>query len=536
MSYKVLIVDDEKWIHELLKHIVDWQSFGFEIAGYATNGPDALDFICEHNPDLVVSDIRIPEIDGIELVKLVRSKGIDVHFVLISGYQEFQYAQDALRYRVDDYLLKPIEEEEVAAILRKIAGELRNQENSKHEIQRMAVRLDDSIKQLRVKTFENLLYSESSVELDLSELNKNCEMFLITGHFQVLLLAVDIDSPPNDSKFDLFFSKIEKEIITSSHSGVNESVTLHMNDFMVIVINYAEAVHATAYSKSVFEMASRSVNAYNRTTVTLSAGIPVSDLGSISRSLSSAKSQMYSRAVYGGNRIIEGDRANHLFVPIDELLTPSLKACLANAFELLDSENCGQTLERIFQLIHNAFNVDPVIVFSLMKRVLEILASSIERLEDARNGSVLSSFSLEEEFLRCTTLTNLIKRFRTYILNVLSSLSEEQRLKSSKPIERAKSYIKNHFNKQLTLTEIAQYVFLSEQYLSELFSKGTGSTITDFIKDYRIQMAKVFMADSSFRICDIAEKVGYQDARHFSKVFKTLVGVTPKEYRQMGIQ
>ncbi len=535
MNYKVLIVDDEKWIYDLLLRIVDWERFGFQISGYASNGLDAFQFICTEKPDLVVSDIRIPEIDGIELVKRVRAEDLAVRFILISGYQEFEYAQDALKYNVDDYLLKPIEEEEIESILSKIANELRNEDSSRQEIQKMALRLDDSIKQLRLRTFEKLLYSDSPVRVDLEELNQNCEMKLKPGYFQVVLISLDLKTRMHDSISSLFYSKIEKmlrDYVTPA--AILEYAILPMNDFLVLITNHADVAEASNYYKLVFTKVSQLVNAYDRMTITLAAGDDVEAIQEIYQSFSSAKTRLYFRAVYGGNRIIEEGGVPHSHIQPDQILSSKNKAELLNAFQVLDEEKVKTILEEIFSAVAPIHDISPQVVKNVLTQVLKQLENSLEYVDTGADES-FHSFSLADKLLKCNGIKDLFDDFRGFVLSTMGDISERQKSKLSKPVERAKRYIKDFYHKPLSLSEIAKNVYLSEQYLSELFKRETGKTITDYIREYKIEMAKVFMNDTRYKITDIAEKVGYSDARHFSKIFKKLVGVTPKEYRRLGV-
>lgn len=535
MSYKVLIVDDEKWIYDLLLRIVDWESFGFQISGYASNGLDAFQFICTEKPDLVVSDIRIPEIDGIELVKRVRAENLAVRFILISGYQEFEYAQDALKYNVDDYLLKPIEEEEIESILIKIANELRNEDSSRQEIQKMALRLDDSIKQLRLRTFEKLLYSDSPVRVELEELNQYCEMKLKPGYFQVVLISLDIKTRMNDSISSLFYSKIEKmlrDYITPP--AVLEYAILPMNDFLVLITNHDDVAEASNYYKSVFTKVSQLVNAYDRMTITLAVGDDTEAIQEIYQSFSSAKARLYFRAVFGGNRIIEKRSVPHSRMRADNILTSKNKAELLNAFQVLDEEKVTSILEEIFNAVSSIHDISPQVVKNVLAQVLKQLENSLEYV-DAGANETFHSFTLEDKLLQCNGIKDLFGDLKSFVLSTMRDISERQKSKLSKPVERAKRYVKDFYYKPLSLSEIAKNVFLSEQYLSELFKRETGRTITDYIREYKIEMAKMFMNDTRYKITDIAEKVGYNDARHFSKIFKKLVGVTPKEYRRLGV-
>ncbi len=534
MSYKVLIVDDEKWIYDLLLRIVDWESFGFQISGYASNGLDAYQFICTEKPDLVISDIRIPEIDGIELVKRVRKLNLPVRFILISGYQEFEYAQDALKYNVDDYLLKPIEEDEIEAILKKISNELQNEDSSRQEIQKMVLKLDDSIKQLRLRTLENLLFNDPPVKINLEELNKNCEMNFQPGYFQVVLISLDVKMEMNDSISSLFYSKIEKMFRTDVIPSKLGYAILPMKDYLVIIINHADTVEALNYCKNAYGKVSQLVNAYDRMTITLSIGEAVVNIHEIYKSFSSAKKGLYFRAVHGGNRIMEGASVRFSPVQVDAILSSKSKAELTKAFQVFDMEKAEGCMDEIFSAIADTQEISPQLVHGVLTQIMKLLENSLDSL-NLDDIEEFNSFSLESAFLQCISMEELFERFLDFITSAVRNISERQKSKLSKPVERAKRYIKDFYYKPLSLAEIAQNVYLSEQYLSELFKRETGKTITDFIREYKIEMAKVFMSDIRYKITDIAEKVGYNDARHFSKIFKKLVGVTPKEYRRLGV-
>jgi len=535
LSFKVLIVEDEKWIHSLLQNIVDWSVFGFEIIGFASSGWEAYHFILEHEPDLVVSDVCMPGLSGIDLIKMLRAEGRNLRFVLISGHQEFSYAQEAVKYKVEDYLLKPIEAAQVAATLSRLSSELMNERDNESQIQGMRVKLDDSIKRLRIRTFDSLLrHSDYPNEIPESEIKAISERSIPGGIYQVLLLGVDIDSSANDSLPALFYSKIDKELDGLYDESECLLTTLQTDGFLAVLLNCLPEDQADL-CKRIFKQTSKLVGTYNQKTITLCVGRSTYTLNEIAESFISAKQLMQSRALHGGNRLVVENEVQYSHVNLNDLLPSYLRVSLATAFELFRANEAEELLQKLLGKVQDVEKLDPSVLFQVLDTIVKDLENRLATADTDIFQELGSPFPLEQQFLHSVGINTLFGNLTGFIIETLPRFAERQKSSLSQPIEKAKRYLKDNFNTQVSLAEIADYACLSQQYLSELFKKETGTTISDFLRDYRVSIAKTYIRDGRYRVTEIAGMVGYSDARYFSKTFKRTVGVTPKEFRRLGV-
>lgn len=540
MKYKVLIVDDETWTYELLKRIINWNDQGFEIVGYCKDGVTAYDFICANRPHIVISDIRMPEMDGIALIKKIRANKIPIRFILISGYQHFEYAKKALKYEVDDYLLKPIEEKELENTLNKISNALNKEQNESIKANDIQEKFNNSIGQLKVKTFESILFSINSEKQDINDINRICQMQLIPASFQISLLFIETENNSSTALASIINLKIKKlfnEIVSSKKC---EYVLWYKDGLFILFINYSQEINLDSLYQHYYNDVSKMVNNYNKATTTLAIGDIVDNIDDISNSYNTALKYLRSQIIYGKNRIYGNNRMlaeNKIIystISMNDILTISIKISLSNAFELLDFELAESIIKSIFDTIIDVCNIDPNVLYSTLEELLTTLWASFKKTGAEVNDFPIP-FSLDSEIIQDENLDLLFQNILTFIKRVLAYYSERQEKALSKPVEHAKIYIKKNYSKQISLGQIAQYVYLSPHYLSELFKKETGITISDFIRAYRIEIAKKLLCDSNYRIKDIAGLSGYFDARHFSKIFKKMVGITPKEYKQLNL-
>jgi two-component system response regulator YesN len=522
MSYRVLIVDDEPMIRCGLSACIDWDNEGFFLVGEAINGKVALDHYLTKNIDILITDIKMPLIDGLELTRQWQQYQSNIKVILISSYSDFEYAREAVQLGVvADYLLKPtMEPEDLLSILQKCKSALDEE---------------------ALKEQENSFYYKEAEKNKYNQLEMKMKRILNGGSVQAdelpewmrepLVLAVwEQDNPSNDSLESLLQMETAKEkLLTWFTKGVafvtgeNQLVTLFPNDSGKACIDIKK-YRQTLSSE------------YN---LCFTTGISPSfhHVNSIVDAYRWSSASLLQSFYEGRGKCFIGkiDSNNHLQKPslsTSETKWSDLRVRFSKEFALSNKENSQQILEEYFSLWKN----DKKPREEILTETRHLLTMMWSRKQKLKTEEMMKEILDKLEGLnRTETLEDLV----VYIRSEFSMIWDNQMFsvipedsKGAHVIQLALSYIQENFRKELSLKEVADHVYMSKNYFSEQFKHFTGLNFIDFVISLRIHHAKQLLGDTALRIQDVGTKSGFQSPKYFLKLFKREVACTPAEYRQ----
>lgn len=445
--YKVYLLDDEPFILEGLKYIVDWQNYGFEIVGFANNGEDGLKEILSMDIDLVITDIMMPKMTGLELIENLINSNYQTNFIVLSAFQEFEYAKKAISMGAQNYILKPIDTEELEKSIISIKSKLKEKENRNKD--------KDIHKVLKViPDMKKYLYC---IE------NKSKAVFIIDGKF-------------NDEYIEEL-TNIKNQIIDLIDDIVYISLGQVIKDLEYINTSYESAEDISEY-KIIYPNISWIKEYKEKNNKNIDIDIDFEDLKSLLINKDFANASLYIESKF--NKLKEDD------------LNP--KKIKAKALE-------------VFLNVYNYINES-----KLMKNL------SIY-LENAINKNTIDEIQLE--------LINMIKFMQTKLENTQESISPV--------IIKLLDHIEKNYQKDLNLKEISDSLNINSIYLGQLFQKEIGILFSDYINNFRINKAKDLLVNTSLKASEIGELVGYSNKNYFYRKFKSIVGITPSEWRKLNL-
>ncbi|MDF2921179.1 MAG: AraC family transcriptional regulator [Paenibacillaceae bacterium] len=481
--YKVMIVDDESWAIRGIRNAFDWNKYGFEIIGQFTSAYKAWDAIVAKKPDLVFTDIRMPEISGLDLMKMSRNHGLDIEFVIVSGYAEFEYAQEALRYGALDYFLKPLDVELADPFLAKLAV---------HFSRRGAAR--------------NHLLLDALTSADQEEIKR----FLPLSHGAAIcyyqVLAIYFEGESKD--FGRLLSLEEKPVyVVEVEAGTRKRLVVRMTeeraclegawDEPVLTNNGVHAVGVSSISSQLQHM---------------SKLIKEADLSA---------SQVFLEEAAG---VVHYEPKLQLVKPcIDEMY----RIIQGNQFDRMEEYIKG--LQEYFRVHH----LGMLEVVYLWNQAVGILINAYsEELRD-----------MELEFLNYSEIKERFEHFESlcsFLHEVLASIRQG----NSRSLQEGDilscfnkmiAYIDAHFEQKLYLKDLSAQFFINQVYCCQLFKKNLGKTFSEYVSELRINKARELLKQTDLSIEEIAIKAGYVDYYYFNKVFKKHCGMTPAKFRKKGI-
>ena len=530
----VVIVDDEVWVCQLIRNIIDWSDLGFEIMEEAYDGETGLQAILKHRPELVLTDIRMSGMDGIRLMERTREERIETKFIVISGYNDFEYAQNALKYGAIGYLLKPIDRKELTNFLISIRDSLFADKLKESKRKEIESRLDESLEQLRMQYFKTCLLQKQNYD-SLEIINKDYRCSFNPGCFQVMIATFD-EKMGRDAEDET--GKISKSWIFQRTKEILdkrcfEYLAMQVNDLDIFILNYTEGENEYIrqdMQEVIYKGMRGKVSEYD---LTISVGCIVPELCRIGESYEQAVTGMQSRIRYGTNKVIDISTKIYQNMSVLKIFGIEQEKRLLFHVETFDCIAARTLIREILQKIKEDDTLNPGLIFAMSEEILELFYKTMRRRAIEVERVLGEKDIWSRRLSRLNSIEQIVSLLYKLLTEVKASCEKNGQRKSQKAVEIAKSYIAEHYKDEVSLTEVADIVLLNPKYLGELFKKETGLNYSEYLLKYRLDLAKEMLLDVRCRVGEVGEKVGYQDSKYFSRLFKKHVGATPKQYKKM---
>lgn len=531
---KVIIADDEPKVCVVEENIIQWQRLNLELVGIAHDGIELLRLIEEEKPDIVVTDICMPGLSGLEIIKQVREEKINVKFIIVSGYRQFEYAHDALKYKVDDYLLKPIDAQELNDALLKLRNDILN-ERVLVDGGIPSVDITSDKEYIRRIFLNQVLQAPIHTRYNTAEIEENYGIVFSEALFQAVYVKLDIlEETLEDSEgLDSLSSKLVRIFCKIFTPYCQELLTISTHGSIILVINYSEQYlkKVTDGYEDFFLHAKNIVDLFDTVKLTLGIGNTCSSVNEIKRSISEANEAIYYRIVAGTNRIITFASVLKPASSMDEKAIKLLTERLIRDFEALDSDDYIECIQELFALSDASSNIPELM------HLCNDVAMTFFDLQNKLQNKILNEEYLKNRIyqgiMNATDLSTLQQHMTNELVKIIEQITEDKRSQSKKPIKEAIKYIETNYNKPISLGDVAQAVWLNPVYFSSVFKKETGENFRDYLHKYRINIAKDLLRTTHQNVNQICHAIGYDDANYFIKIFRKYVGLTPSEFRKI---
>lgn len=539
---KILIADDEDRVCRLIEKLIDWEHLDVSLVATAANGIEELEFIEKYEPDIVITDIRMPGMDGLQVIERVVQMERPVNFIVVSGYKQFEYAYNALKYGVEDYLLKPIHKEELNQILAKICSARLEKEKQVSDYALMEKEHKLSQEIIQNKFIVTLLSRENPGAVDIAMVNEKYHFSFSGPVYQCYALSVDYERVEDVEKETAeglcrsVLKKIRKFLEEAEAAGRNANGLIH-NVIAGICEFREENSQEKAQQQELWNQLFSEIQKYSGSfsgyVVTMTVSAPFQDFAECADKLRETFEHLGSRLVLGANQVIRlpetGLPKEDSPLPVNMKGEDALKA----AVEALDLKKFDYMLRECFRMIGNENPENYRLYYKNVEQLIRVVFEAVD-FED------ISDRELEAEK---EDLYAQIRKYadrssiRNYVLEYLNAFLKKyeagKRNQEKKPVRVVKDYIREHYQENISLEEMAKLVDLNPVYLSVLFKRSTGVNFNDYLTDIRIAKAKSMLKDTNESIAAIAEQVGYANAKYFSQLFSKVVGINPTVYRKL---
>ena len=520
MSYKIFFVEDEIVTREGIRDNVDWQANGFELCGEAPDGEMALPMLQATQPDVLITDIKMPFMDGLQLSKIVRERMPQTKIVILSGHDEFEYAQQAIKLGVTEYLLKPVTVQDMNSVLQRVAGKITREEQDQQALQNLRMQVQENRAALTERLLLKLLVGAitSSEAIEQSEL---LGLELIARFYLVVVIRLRSCAPlePFDYSQYQHVQEIVAELVAR-----NPDVYLLRKDLEELVLFVkGNTLECLAEDKDfLLRQIDQRVRECN-CTLSIGVGAPRTRIADIGQSFIEALTQLPRSATEHVESNAGIDPAELLKVDksaVEDYLKCGVRADFDDFFDAFIFPLGGAALKS--SLLKNYVLLD--LVFTTARFVQE-LGGEID--------AVLPGLEqIETVLLSIKTIEQLKEHAQQILSRALEFRDNQTGSLHAGVILQAKEYIDLHFtDPDISLSNVASRVGHSPCHFSTVFGEETGKTFKAYLTETRIKRAKELLRTTTLRSSEIAPQVGFNDPHYFSMVFRKSTGLSPKEFR-----
>lgn len=538
--FRLLVVEDEEMIKNKILNNINWKENGFIEVFDASDGVEGLEIVKKNSIDIVITDIQMPKMSGIELIREIKSFNKNIKTIIITAYAEFEYAKESVTLNVNDYILKPFKSKNLLDIVKKLTEEIIRERNERIELENLRKQLRENQKVLQDKLFNDLLGNSfiGNIDNDLNYLDlstlKDIEYFIAVvniNNFMDLIKESDEEQKYicnltlfNWVKKFLSDKDREKEILKDTNLGYYV-INYKMDQIVIAFYNDTEIV--TPLLEELIDRGRKDLG-FN---LTVGFGNKYRNITDMYISYKEACSAASLSCIHGKGIVYSFDDINlgntvyskQLHILVETRLYDDLKIGAFDEIKrdivdiITQIKSSKLELDAIDTIIYNIILMSCKTINELGYNVFDIMGNDFTLYFNV--GGNIDIVQLEEWFL-------------SFFFKVNEFINLKRNNRNEYLITKVKDYIDLKYTENITLTSISKTFGISSGYLSVIFNDYIGQNFIDYLSNQRIQKAKELLKNSNFRIYEISDKVGYRDAYYFSAAFKKIVGINPSDYRE----
>lgn len=529
--YKLVFADDETLVRNNIARLIKWEEYGFTLTGCCANGHELLELAENEQPDLVITDINMPFLDGIEAARQLKKEFPDIKVIFLTGYNEFKYAQQALELQALKYILKPVTAENIAEVLKEVKQIL----DQEHQIYGNLTMLENFYEKNK-DTIQNLfLYDLLIGNISVNEVQNKIHSlgieWLRGNRFRVAVLDNDGNQNPEE------WQSVSTELLNVAIYNISQELTGNLCIGSVLVVNGHVVILFCGFSSEndkgfqqkigfCVEEIRTAIQRHLKFTITAGMGRMCESYSAIHNSYDEAVSALAYRASIGSNRIIyieDIEPQRHQNPVFDRAKETQLLECV----KLGNKEEMLQMVEKLIQeTACERLESSRIYVLGILMSLIreaENLELDMQQLLQVCNIKKVLELSDREELYR--TLVQACVYF-------FDHLSENRKRSCSKSMLAAVDYIQQQYmDSELCISMVCEHLHLSESYFRSIFKKELGTTFRNYLTQIRMEHAKQLLCSTNMRNYEIAEKIGYADSHYFSFCFKRFYNMAPNEMR-----
>ena len=526
--YNVLLVDDEKEVCQIIIKKLDWENMGFHIVGYAANGVEALEMAEELQPDVVMTDIKMPYMDGLTLSKKLKEAYQKIKIIIFSGFDEFEYAKEAIKIEAMEYILKPVNEKELREVFERVKAELHREVDERRNIDKQRQDYLESLPVLQENFYISLLEGRLSQE----QIEENLQNYQIQwGRSSYIVTVLHISKTNLPAEMDSFLAAISvKRLAEEQLQKEGDSrIFVYLGD-VILITSIADDKNAAAGYTDTMDRFCKLAKRACGITVTAGVGYICDTMKELSVSYESARHAVSYRVLYGSERAINIAETDPYEEKEESWGEGGSIQKIIREIKMGDREKLEQAVsEGVKHLADNSSSIMKYRVF-VMTFITEVFRFGNNKI------NIEDIFEKQQDIYGHAMQMESPEELKSWLLEIAGRMQDmvlserDDTVKSF--VDKAVEYVHEHYGEQnLSVETICRNLGVSTAYFSTLFKKETGKTFINYLTDCRMEKAVELLLEQDEKTYIVAQKVGYADPNYFSYVFKRKFGVSPSKYK-----
>lgn len=518
---KVLIADDELLVRVGLKTTVNWEENGFILVGEAQNGKEAIELFDKYNPDILITDIKMPMIDGLELIQMLQKKKKKLKSIILTHYDDFSYAHKAIKLGASEYILKHnLSPEKLLQVLKNLALEIEsvNSVTERKKNNKNITNENTHLNYLLEKAYMSNISKKSYKDfIDVNSVSVKYPYFFIAFG----KLEYNSESEIN-MKDNMLIKNLSKALFLKENIMYTDIMT---DEYLILLFNI------DSVKENIKKKQEEYIIAFRRNLKHFLEMDMIFGISTVSNKILDIPKLLEEGRETSGRYFFNNSKKIFFFDNLEKIKPVHCRVenkIIMEYMNTYDSIQLHQYIDEIFSKVYESYDVNRV------KKVFINLISLARVLYYEKNKS--SELSISDTKFDYNNFNKLktfesIKKYVHDVYDFLLTSNENGNKEYSYVVVKSKEYIKNNYMRNISLEEVADNVQISKSYLSLLFKQETGINFSNFLSNYRVEQSKKFILETSYKIYEIAELVGFDNPYYFSRVFKDKVGMSCKEFK-----
>lgn len=534
--YKAVIIDDDLTTVNGLKKSVNWLEHNIEVVGTAPNGSEGLKQIEECQPDIILTDIYMPIMNGIEMLQNLRQQGNTAEVLILSGYEDFHYAKTALKLQVNDYLSKPATLEEINCVLKSMVEKVRKKSENETEDRELRNLLENNKPLAKKQLLKRLLETGDLQQSFSDKLLKYLHLDLSDQVFTVVIIefyknsSLYLCKPSEWTLFEYAVNNIINELAQTQKGLYIADNQCNMITFILSSPKQMRKEDVQKHARTITNQFMQAIQQFLKLQVWAAIGPTIESADRIHFSCNEAKNLLAEREYRIDQRLTWKE-------PGEDPPRASPKRPVEYYQPIINSIMLGQTesvQRKIQELIGAMRSMQDLSVYALRDYVIDFMGLLAVALYDhgLRIEDFFPSFNLYRQLESLYTIEDLAGWLSGVAIPICDMMDAKSTQKHKKKIDFIIRYVEEHYAEDFTLDTLADKVFLTRNYLSQIFKQATGENFNNFVTKVRMEKAKELMLSGHYKLYEISHKVGYKNTAYFSQLFKKYTGFIPSEFNQ----
>lgn len=523
--YRIMIVDDEEEMRKGIIKKIDWKGNGFQVIADAENGFAALEMAEQMRPDVIFTDIKMPFMDGLEFGAKLKKIMPSVKLIILSGFDDFEYAKQAIKINVTEYILKPISSVELTRVLKNLKQQLDLEFDEKRNIELLRKNYLESLPIIREQFYVNILEGR----LNQSQIKEKAEIYNINLDSKFFTVGLVQIGESKNIERELIPISV-KRVIDDSMDNYCDFLSLFYSDKIAVIILFNDKRQISNIVNGTNEIC-KNVKRILGVTISIGIGSICTNAVELKSSLEGAKNALDYQIILGDDRAIYiGD------VEPDISLTIQLEEKDSNMMLTAIKLGSDKEIENVISYLLRHFD-DQYISLNQYQIYMAEIVTCILKVIRNHNIEISKIFGKDLDCYNYVNQMTSLEDVKKWLIETcikISSLIKHERIRSAKMLtENAKQYVQEHYSEfDLSVDKICSHLHVSPAYFSTIFKKETSMSFITYLTNVRMETALNLLNTTDDKTYMIAEKVGYSEANYFSYVFKKQFGVSPTKYRK----